>query len=160
MGEVYLNERLEVRGQKFSIAVSNQGWFSALVDGHELTAETLNALRDKLIAATRKASAKLDIHFCKLMSDGKVVPGVVTGVHGANGNLLIRWSDTKRTVQESSWASRDEPRVSPLNADEVARWRQLCLNRQAAEKAIASFLGPRKLDLRKLVERAMKDSEP
>lgn len=158
MGEVYLNEKLDVRGQKFSVAVSDRGWFTVRLDGHEVSAETLQELYSKLNIATRRR--KLDIHFCKLSSDGGVLPGIVTGVHGGNGNLLVHWSNAKRAVQETAWWETREPRVHPLNFDEIAQWHQLCLDRKAAEKAIADFLEPRKLDLRELAEGAMKDDAP
>ena len=118
----------DIRGTAVDVCVSPTGWFMATLNGHAYRAQTYDELWRALLAASRKASARVEIPFvCCKLSEATVTTGVLTGRHARTRRLLVRWDDARGAMQvDEPYATSDEVFWSrPLTADEIAAWAAL-----------------------------------
>lgn len=92
---------VDVRGKQFEVEVTERGDFMATFDGAQVKSETLVGLIEKLEKATKGATIKVAVPLYRLGKNG-IERGVATGIHAANGNVLIKW-DAGDSEQASSF---------------------------------------------------------
>jgi hypothetical protein len=128
---------LDIRGQKIPTFVRRDGsGFEASLGDKRFYAESVEALRLKLMAATKRVSVKIDVPFTQV-SDSGIRHGTVTSVHGSTGNFMVLWTHSLRAEQESPYLSHTYRPFTPEEAAEVAR---LIDAVKAAEAAKKKFL--------------------
>lgn len=119
---------LTVRGKTYKVEVDYRGHFTAQLDPEEgtrqLQADTLKGLEQKLMAATRARSAKVEVRLKRLgrkpesgvysrrsYSYGRrsseeekweVVEVTVRGVNAHTRNLMVTWPDGSKSDDENS----------------------------------------------------------
>jgi len=169
----------EIDGRKVVISVTEQGRFVAAVDGDEYVADKLDDVLAIVRKALRKAKVRLSIAASMVGTELKrsgyrravgvsSTTGVrhftITGMHGSNGNVLIKWGDTGETEQYRGWGSGTP--VRRLNDADVQRYKQLALAAKTANEELEKFLATRSLDskmsLREYVEEQirLKEDDP
>lgn len=111
---------LDVRAQVFDVSVdmSQGGHFRTQFEETAIYADTLEALREKLMAATRKAAVKLDKRIVGIEGQGARY-GTIVGIHGGNGNLMVHRDNHNRPQQESGLYNALD--ADKITADQVAR---------------------------------------
>lgn len=94
---------IEVRNQTFPVSVAfPSGRFMSVIDGAQIQADTIDALRGLLMTATRKAAVKLTKRIIEVDRGGTHRHGVIEAIHGGTGNPMIRWEGSRKCEQESS----------------------------------------------------------
>jgi hypothetical protein len=147
---------VEIKGKSFEIEVAEDGDFRANVDGDVVRASTLAELKTKLARRLTAARIKLDIPFVRWVERrgrlrGSVLQkGSVTGIHAANGNLLVRLEGETGTDQESRWSS--ENYIRPEAAE---RLESLGLARDAAYRAYEDFVKDHAFDPREEIRKQL-----
>jgi hypothetical protein len=145
---------LEVRGQKFEVFVTEAGYFEAEYNGQDWAGESREALRDRLMRATRKDAAKIAVPFVtRNVQTGRVKAGTVTGQHASNENMLVTWADGTKSQEGSIRGT-----LRPLDASERAEWDRLYAEATGAARALRAFESDRELSLRRAVDKAMAES--
>jgi hypothetical protein len=140
---------MEVRGQTFQVRVAEAGYFSAEYLDQDFTGDTREELREKLMRATKKNATQIAVHFEIRSGEGHVKTGTVTGVHAANGNMLITWGNGSK-VQDHIYSAQ-----RPLTKAERDEWDRLYRASKDANAALRAFEDRTKLNLREAVERAL-----
>jgi hypothetical protein len=129
---------LDIRGQKVPTFVRRSGdGFCASLGGKDFYAESVEALRLKLMAATKRVSVKIDVPFTQVTDSG-VRHGTVTSVHASTGNFMVLWTHAPRPEQESPYLART---YRPFEPEEAAEATRLIDAVKAAEAAKRKFLG-------------------
>lgn len=145
---------IRVRTQEFEVFVNKEGTFGTRLDGEDVTAESLEKLKAKLEAATKRKTVKMSIDFAQLDDDGQTYPGTVTGIH-SNGNLITRWPGRKGVEQISRYGYRSENHSRPLSDAERAEWKDICDAEKALRARREKFLHAVKLDIREVAKLEM-----
>lgn len=125
---------VEVRGRTVQIEVDLAGTFSATIDGETVTADSRQALIDKLTKALAPARRSLDIRFV-MENANKIKRCTITGIHAGNGNPLGLWEDGKRG-QIYSGLSRA---MEDLSEADLKKVRDLYSAVEVANKAYERF---------------------
>ena len=159
---MYEMHPIEVRGQKFPVRADANGTFMATAGGTTLHSPTYAGLRDKLLNLTAKAQVRLSVPFVLINAgptgDGHV-SGIVTGIHGGNGNLLVTWTGGNRKGQKDQWTPGYSDVVfSEASAEEVARYRELRRRKAEADAVLFRFTEDRKIDLQAVVKAAVEEA--
>src|SRR4029077_2689809 len=129
---------LDIRGQKIPIFVRRSGdGFVASLGDKGFYAESIEALRLKLMAATKRVSVKIDVPFTQVTDSG-VRHGTVTSVHGSTGNFMVLWTHALRAELEPPHLARTYRRFTPEETAEAVRLADAV---KAAEAAKKKFLG-------------------
>lgn len=129
---------LDIRGQLVPAFVRRSGdGFVAFLGDKEFYAGSVEALRLKLMTATKRVAVKIDVPFSQVVDSG-VRHGTVTSVHAGTGNFMVLWTNAPRPEQESPYLSRIYRRFTP---EETATAQRLTDAVKAAEAAKRKFLG-------------------
>lgn len=117
---------ITMRGVKYPVFCNSHGWFTTIVEGHELTSPTLGELR---VVADRVPRRKVGIRLARIttpysgrltegVQPGSVTFGTATGFHAVNtDSLLIDWDGQRKGSQSGS---RIENAVQIRNPSEQA----------------------------------------
>lgn len=141
-------KKIEVKGKKFEVSVSDEGAFFAEFDGEQIKADSLKQLTDKL-AGRIVRSNRVNIPICMWEKQswndkpGKVRTGVILGIHGSNDNILVKFDDEAKSEQVSYGDFFD-----PKDAAELKR---VCDALAAAEEAFETFKKEHEIDAREKV---------
>ncbi len=144
--------KIEVKGKKFAVQISDKGEFFADYEGDQVRAESLKQLTEKLAGRIAR-SKRVSIPFCMWEKQswndkpGKLRTGVILGIHGSNRNILVKFDDEQKSEQVS-YGNFFEPK----DADELKR---LCDTLSAAEEAFENFKKKHKIDPREIVRKAL-----
>jgi hypothetical protein len=113
----------EVHGTKWETEIDAHGIFYGTLEGTETTIyeTTLEAVKSKASDIARKRKAKLNVEFTSITDAGYVRDGVVTGLHSANGNMLVTWDDGTKEQHTSTYGATEFPRLTREQADEAAK---------------------------------------
>jgi hypothetical protein len=106
--------QIEVRGKSIDYTVDGDGMFSAELNGETFKTESLRQLKDKLLA--RAGKKPLNIPVTKVEEterwrshSGKALleftDGILTGIHSANRNLIVKWDDMSRSEQVTHYGA-------------------------------------------------------
>jgi hypothetical protein len=129
---------LDIRGQKIPVFVRRSGdGFEASLGDKGFYAESIEALRLKLMAATKRVSVKIDVPFTQV-SDSGIRHGIVTSVHAGTGNFMVLWGHAPRPEQESPHLYHT---YRPFTAEESSIVQKLTDAVKVAEAARRKFLG-------------------
>lgn len=138
---------MEVRGRTIQIYVDDYGrWFSKEPD---VTADSRNELREKLVTVTRKQGVKLAIP-ATLHERGKLFDATLFGRHGGNGNLMF--STNGKNQQETYGYYVDHRWMRRMTAEEKLRFRELRSDKERAERDYESFAKSLDINPDKLVD--------
>jgi hypothetical protein len=126
--------------------------------GHEVTADTLEALYNEGMAATKTANVKVSIPIMQIdwtrtrwsdRAPGKeriFRSGTIIGRHGGNENLLVKWDGVGGPAQQitrfDSGFGDDEAEQGffrPLNEQRQAEFLELLRAQDVLDKKIAEF---------------------
>jgi hypothetical protein len=148
---------LDVRGKQVPWTVNDRGIFHAEVDGVHYSDDTLDALRTKLVAATKRKAVKVHVPFVASYKPqfGSISlrRAVVAGRHQSTGNLLIKW-ESGPSQQHADYhdALRD------LSDEEFEEGARLLLTLNAADAAWKRFKTAREVNLRRTVDLAIEEA--
>lgn len=145
---------MEVKGRTLAVNVDAMGDFSAIVgEGVTVHAKTLEELREKIGKAMATAAVRVNIPVMR-NNDGRVQRGAFTGIHGSNGNYLIKWEGEKGTDQISyfSFSSGYSRFIDPACEAEYA---ELVRRSAEADRALESFEKQHFLDIKDLMAKAL-----
>jgi hypothetical protein len=144
---------LDIRGARVPVHIDGRGIFNAVIAGRGHRSETLNGLRDQLMATSRQTAVRVAVPFT-LGGVSNLRDGIGTGIH-ANGNkILIRWADTGRTDQIESYRTV----FRELSADEQAEYLRLSSAFHAASKAMRDWQGSHEINLHEAVSEALDEA--
>lgn len=94
-------------GIEVEIMIDTNGSFHATIDTIAYQAESLEKLSERLEYATKTKKVKVAIEFHRWkeagrysQEAGKLAHGVITGIHAANGNLIVKFDGEKGIEQE------------------------------------------------------------
>ena len=145
-------KKIEVKGKKFQVSISDEGKFFAEYDREQISAESLKQLTDKLASRIKK-SKRVNIPICmwekESWSDkpGKIRTGTIIGIHGSNDNILVKFDDEQKSEQISYGDFFD-----PADAAELKR---LCQALNDAEQAFENFKKKHEIDAKEKVRAAL-----
>jgi hypothetical protein len=154
---------IEVKKQKFKCYLDDDGMFCCAMGG-ELLTETIRrptrkALQDTI--ASYLGKKPVSIPFVQIYDRGwdneKVVikRGIALSIHDGNGNVLVRIEGQKETDQLRSYGSGD---ILRPNVD-VKKLNLLAKQKDDARDKYAKFIEANKIDLTKLVRKAMEEQK-
>ena len=149
----------KIGGVKYDVNVNSDGVFWATVDGSDVKAPSLKELRDKLTAITRQKRKGVKIPFIVWESEwhdqpGRIEKGVCTGIHSGNHNLLALMGTSTLVKQISGY--HGGPFFQP---EQAAQLEKLQRNVEAAAEALEEFTEKYRIDLAKLVEKALAEGD-
>jgi hypothetical protein len=144
--------RIEVKGKKFDVQISDTGEFVAEYEHDQVRAESLKQLTEKLasrIARSKRVSIPICMWEKESWSDkpGKIRTGVIIGIHGSNDNILVKFDDQPKSEQIGYGNFFD-----PKDAKELKR---LSETLTAAEDAFEKFKKKHAIDAREKVRKAL-----
>jgi hypothetical protein len=156
---------MTVRDVVYEVRVNGLGTFLADLDGQTVDADTYDGLAAKLAKTTAKSSVKIELRVCNVESGSGVramtspqivIRGTITGVHGANGNLLVTWDSGKkeqlRLYQSGLLPDLSTGQEHELNTLLRAHWE--------AKRALDQFLARLpKLDAWREAERLVREAQ-
>jgi hypothetical protein len=151
------------KGVTVAIEVDGDGFWHAKVGNEYLKEETRDKLSNKIATAAKKATVNVSIPFSQLSSGQgygyqdnyiRVRSGVATGIHSANGNVLVTWEGgTKEQLKSGGNIS------VPLDEAEKGEFLKLANEAKAARAALLSFIQSHELNLRdEITEAQEKDA--
>jgi ribosomal protein L35AE/L33A len=141
-------KKIDVKGKKFQVSISDEGKFFAQYEHEQISAESLKQLTDRLADRIKK-SKRVSIPICmwekESWSDrpGKIRTGTITGIHGSNDNVLVKFDDEARSEQVSYGDFFD-----PKDSAELKRLAE-ALN--DAEQAFENFKKKHEIDAKEKV---------
>lgn len=150
--------RLSIRGKEYPVQLRVYTWgdkrppsstfvLEGLTTGRykqEVTADTLEDLYKKGMAASKANAVKIEFPIMRLKRVGRYrepeqyewETGVVTGRHQGNGNVLVRWGDSKTIDQEANHYNSHGDFFSPLSAEDQREFIRLRLEQDKVEAQI------------------------
>jgi hypothetical protein len=140
----------EIRGRKIDLYVSSGGKFNADWDDETIECPTVGALLEKLSKITK---VNLGIKFCR-WDDGVLKHGVITGLHGANGNILVRLEGEKGSQQEYTYTN-DNGKYLKLTKEQEAEYTGLQKALEAAQTAVEEFDAAHSFNASKVIKEAL-----
>lgn len=168
IGEVdkYGNVRVAVwEVRKHDIEVWFTGTqFRSDFEGKQYSHTKLEDLIENLKEATRRAAVKLEIPF-SYQRGQKILDGVITGIHGSNRNILVRWNEdpnptrsrlrSKSALTEQLSHSYNDPFYQPLDEAKKNELLALLQAERDAEAAVRRFNIENKIDPVRVIEVAL-----
>lgn len=152
----------EIDGKSIDIFVTNEGEFYAKNPGDEdrgnITAPTRAALVTKLRGIIRRKAARVAVKATR-WDDGtwskvpKLEAITITGLHGSNGNLLIKGEDGQ-TVQNRGYS--DDAILRAMTTAEAREFLEMYRTMKHAEAAFETLLDSYKVNGKDLVRAAMR----
>jgi hypothetical protein len=148
-------------GDREFIFVVRGTLFETELDGQPLSSESWEGLVTKVAKAVRKSSVKISIPFSKLEEaaagcGARVRNGLVTGIHGANGNLLVKWDDGKSEQARSFGSVSYVRRLSAAEARELVSAANAAF---LAQRAVWDALSGFRIDLQREAARAVREAQ-
>jgi hypothetical protein len=141
--------QVEVNGQKYPVTINEEGEFIANLGLLEGSSQIIRAKSyAELKRLTRKVKVSFALEFTEV-TPNTTRNGTVTGIHAANGNILVRWEPETiagrpvpaKTEQLPGWQSgRFLPRLSEQDTEAV---RFLIAERNRAVRELDNFTAPR-----------------
>jgi hypothetical protein len=145
------------------LTVDDYGAWTATVAGTTLVADTRDKLVTKIGQVTKGLTAEVAVPFTILdRGNHDVMPsvrhGVATGIHAGNGNILATMDSRRGEVREQ--LRRGLPlRTSyskHLTDDESAEYQRLATTARDASLALSAYIRDHTVDLRALIEQALR----
>lgn len=149
--------RLSIRGKEYPVRLRVYSWgdrrppqskfvLQGIQQGryrHEVTADTLDDLYQKGMAASKAAATKIEFPIMRVVNKGRYSEparyefesGIVTGRHQGNGNALVRWSGSK---EDTTGYNRREF-FRPLSEADQREYLRLRLEQDKIEAQIAAI---------------------
>lgn len=90
---------INVRNAEHDVFVSDEMKFFCVVDGAKVFGASTDALVERMMVATKRASVKANIEFWRWRNN-KLQKGTATCLHASNGNLVVKWEGDKTVDQE------------------------------------------------------------
>jgi hypothetical protein len=143
-----------IRDRKIDLYVDSRGKFNADWDGENIEAPNLDALVERLTKITK---VNLSIKFCR-WGDDKIKHGEITGRHGANNNILVRFEGEKGSQQEYSY-STDNARYLRLSLSEETEYIELQKTLAAITAKIEKFEESHAFSAQKAILKALGEPE-
>jgi hypothetical protein len=151
---------ITIHNAPYEVGVTPEGTFHAQVEGIELSADTLEGLKNKICELLKRRAVRVAVR-CTVFDGLTARHGTLTGFHAATGNLLLRWDDSGHTEQISGSSSAATLRA--LNEAEAAEPERLHQARSQAIEAFERFVSEYRLNavvaVREAVEQAVRLQE-
>jgi hypothetical protein len=154
---------ISIRETEYPLTVDDSGIFSSKIGAKQYHARTRDELHDVMMAETKRASARVSVPFTAVSQRGydtkRVLrTGVATGIHSSNGNLLIRFDDSRHAEQMDAHRRLGTPRdfYGPdFSQEQFAELERLRRADIEASNALAAFRQEHALDLTQAVRDAV-----
>jgi hypothetical protein len=149
---------IDVRGTAVPWEVDERGTFRATLDGTGYQADTLDGLRNKLVAATRRAAVQVSVPFVVVEKPSfrgakSLGRGVATGRHQGSRKILVRWASGNAT-QEDLYGNQ----LRDLSSEEFEEGSRLLDALSKAEAAWSRFESTHGLDVGRRVDEAIAEA--
>jgi hypothetical protein len=146
---------LKVRDKTYTVDIFNNGeFYTQVTNGQQVTALTLEVLKKKLTAMTRKS---IEVKFCRYQ-DGKIVHGIITGKHASNSSFLVKLDGAKGVTQEQSWSASSSQYMDLTEKDEAVLL-DLHKRLDSVTRELEIFEDGHEIDIRAEVTKALETSE-
>lgn len=154
-------KQYDAGGARFNIEVGDDGTFRAIVDEAEVVKKNLDELQKFLSRSIKKKSTRISVELCALnlgrsgygkRHDPSVDDCLLTGLHAANGNALVKIGNQK-PEQISGWG-HEHIWLKKMTADEKKRLLQLVEAANHAEDAKEKMIEELKIDLKEEAKKA------
>jgi hypothetical protein len=149
---------LEIRNTPVTVNVDTFGSFSAEIGAQAVRAQTLDELRAKLMAVSKRAAVKVEIPF-DLVRGGTTRRGTITGRHQTTRKLLVRWDKggtDQLDISGRGWRPPyrygTEAVCRPLTVAEADGVAKQHAARETADQAYKEILQRAELDVNKLLD--------
>jgi hypothetical protein len=132
-------------GQSYPVTVDDTGTWHTVENfgGYRLSANTKDALTEKIGRAVKTTAVKVTVPFCTVYK-GKLRYGTATGIHSTNGNVLVTWSDGAKEQIRDAYSSEY---LTAMNGPEGTEYLRLSQAVRDAQDAFHTFAQPRKVRL-------------
>jgi len=143
----------KIRGIEYNIEISAEGSFFCTVEGAEIKATTLDALKKKLTEHSRAKQKNISVQFVYWDDNdeiGKLRKGICVGIHAGNNNLLVRFAGDNRVEQFTIWWYKTC--FSPKDAAQLEKLQKAV---KAAQNALEEFRSENSINLRNLVQKEL-----
>lgn len=134
--------------------------FSAKVGGKDLYSDSWSGLAAEVDKATKIVRQKISVPFTQV-GYNRGVPvfkeGTATGLHSANGNVLVTWANGNREQMSRSFGYRPD-HYRPLSSGQRDELIRLATAYKEAEVALRAFEEEHKIDLKDEVGKALKNA--
>ena len=148
----------EVRGITYDFYVDSQGRFSVVFDDEEIQHKDLQALYERLVVVSRPPAGKVSLPFVEYNSGvyghRGLRFGTITGIHGANNNLLATFEDGSREQLHGEKFLRLDSEAK------IAEFTHLEAAKNAASKEFDQYVAAHTFDARKEVEAKLREEKP
>lgn len=131
--------------------------FYVTVGDELLKSETWGGLERKVAKATKRVTKEVAVPFTRV-SQGKFRDGTATGLHSANGNVLVTWSDGTQEQDTRNYGYRPET-FHPLSPEDRIELTWLRKEFEAAQDALRVWEKAHRVDLKEAVTKAQADAE-
>lgn len=135
--------------------------FYAEFQGQNYSAPSYSALKAKLQRATKKATVTVSVPFSTIDGNGALKNGTATGLHSANGNVLVTWH-TKRGDQKEQLSSygfgSGGLKCHRLTPDEYTEFCGLSADVVNARRAMDTWQAKHTIDLKARVKLALDEA--
>lgn len=164
--EKYPAGQIEANGVTIPIFVTNHGTWEAEYDGRTQSYDTRDKLETRLKTLTKRAAVRVEIPVISIEEKSFGVTATratVTGIHGANGNILVtkhyggRRGDSKEQVsttyisQIGTWFGGD------VTDEQIAEFGALLRAQYEARNAVEDMRKRLGINLVKTTERVVKE---
>ena len=129
---------ITVRGTDVPVSVDSDGTFSALYAGQKFEADSVKALRTKLVATTRDLKVAIPITLFD-EHDGKFRDGTIIAISArSNRTVIVQWADKPNPSDEYEWQLEDGflGKLSPSQRRKILKLRQQA---KAAERTLETY---------------------
>jgi len=131
--------------------------FQVVVGDQLLESETWKGLESKVAKATKRVTKKVAVPFTRV-SLGEFRDGTATGLHSANGNVLVTWSNGTREQMTRTFGYRPET-FHPLSDADRSQLVRLRKEFEAARDALDAWEDVHRVDLKEAVNEALNVAE-
>lgn len=130
---------IEIDGAKYPVDCNEYGEFGTNAEDGWITAPSLDLLTKKLLSISKRKRAHIKIPFyCD--DNGKLLRGVITGIHARTNNFLVAW-DTGKKDQGNYWGD-----YYAIDDKELPEANRLLTAATAATKAWDTFKSKHKME--------------
>lgn len=146
-------------GREVDIHVTSAGKFTAVLNGHEYEATTLDLLNRKLTAAVRVAAVRVALKATRLNrtygtpAAVSAEPVTITGIHARNKNPLVKGANGK-TEQDSSYGTKF---LRELTAAEHKQFDKLRDAYTEAKRQYDDWVSEREIQPKQAIRAALKE---
>jgi len=162
----YTAGEIKTHGVTVPITVDDHGTWEATHAGNRLRADSRDQLATMIARATKQTTRRVSVPFVRVTRKGTsgitVRRGTATGVHSANGNILVTWVIRGKEAREQLsryWGDTQKEFFGDVSDDVLTEYHRLVIAEATARVAQREFSDKHKIQLHDLVTEALDTTE-